>query len=79
MDVRNLLVDYVAPLFHGKYKQEHNGTSPKLTYTAKFGRSITYDDSPAFYELEGVTYIHTHTHTHTYIHTYIHTNIHSYL
>jgi O-glycosyl hydrolase len=47
-NVHSLLVDHVAPLF-----KAHPG-SPKLTWTEKFGRRVTLESSPSFYDLAGV-------------------------
>lgn len=47
-NVHSLLVDHIAPLF-----KAHPG-SPKLTWTEKFGRRVTLESSPSFYEMSGV-------------------------
>jgi glucosylceramidase len=47
-NTHTLLVNYVAPLF-----KAHPG-SPKLTWTEKFGRRVTLESSPSFYEMPGV-------------------------
>ena len=46
-NVRNLLVDYVGPMFR-KF------TDVKSTWTAKFGRRKTAEASPEFLEMDGV-------------------------
>jgi glucosylceramidase len=45
---QKLLVDYLGPLF-----KNYKGM-PKLTWTEKFSRRITAEETPAFYEMEGV-------------------------
>ncbi len=47
-NVHDLLVNHVAPLFRTQ------PNAPKLTWTEKFGRTVTAEDSGAFYEMNGV-------------------------
>lgn len=47
-NTRKLLVQHVAPLF------KNSPDAPKLTWTEKFGRRITQESSPSFYEMMGV-------------------------
>lgn len=57
-NTRTLLVDYVAPLFKKQAAMAAGDSTvpppPKLTWTEKFGRRVTQDSSPSFYEMEGV-------------------------